>query len=113
MGTLLDLIAGLAPTPAATATPRIAITSAPADNDPHQSASEQSKVPVPAPVERAPDATSEQRRAAWPIFRGGKSIGYMVGPPIAYAEALAEARWRWPDATVEKCGLRPARMGEC
>lgn len=115
MGTLLDLIAGLAPSPAVTATaaPLIAVTRAPAHNDRQLSASEQSKIPVPAPVERALDAISEPRRAAWLILRGGKSIGYMVGQPISYAEALAEARWRWPDATVGECGLRPTRMGEC
>jgi len=24
----------------------------------------------------------------------------MVGQPITYAEALAAARWRWPDADI-------------
>lgn len=55
--------------------------------------------PVPA-AEHAPEADSEPRRAAWSITRGGKSIGYMVGQPITYAEALAAARWRWPDADI-------------
>lgn len=103
MGTLLDLIAGLAPAPAITTTASllIAVARAPTANDPQQPAREPPQ--APAQAERAPEAASEPRRAAWPITRGGKPIGYMVGQPITYAEALAEARWRWPDATVEKC----------
>lgn len=106
MGTLLDLIASLTPAPAppASTAPLIEVTRAPAANDPHQPASEPSQattaapaVPTPAP---AAEADSEPRCAAWPITRGGKPIGYMVGQPITYAEALAEVRWRWPDAEI-------------
>ena len=51
-------------------------------------------------VELAVANDPELRRAAWRITRGGKPIGYMVGEPITYSEALAEARWRWPDADI-------------
>lgn len=96
MGTLLDLIASLTPAPAppASTAPLIEVTRAPAANDPHQPASE------PSQAAPAAEADSEPRRAAWPITRGGKPIGYMVGQPITYAEALAEVRWRWPDAEI-------------
>lgn len=46
-------------------------------------------------------AASEPQRNAWTITRGGRPICRMVGAPCTRTEALAEARWRWPDADVE------------
>ncbi len=54
---------------------------------------------APEPLQ-APEATSEPKRAAWRITRAGQPIGYIVGQPMTYSEALAEARWRWPDADL-------------
>lgn len=54
---------------------------------------------APEPLQ-APEATSEPKRAAWRITRAGQPIGYMVGQPMTYSEALAAARWRWPDADL-------------
>lgn len=69
--------------------------------EPLQAPAGPAPIPTPAPAaESAPEAASEPRRAAWPITRGGKPIGYMVGQPITYAEALAEVRWRWHDADI-------------
>lgn len=42
----------------------------------------------------------ETRKAGWKVFRDGKPLCSMVGPPMTYAEALASARWRWPDVDV-------------
>lgn len=43
----------------------------------------------------------EQRRNAWQVTRNGKPVCNMVmGAPATSAEALAEARWRWPDADI-------------
>lgn len=39
------------------------------------------------------------RRSNWQINLGGKLIT-MIGTPITYDEALAAARWRWPDADI-------------
>lgn len=110
MGTLLDLIAGLAPAPAVTTTaaPLIAATSIPAANAPQQPASEPPQapaVPIPAPTpapaaESAAEPTSEPQRNAWTITRGGRPICRMVGAPCTRTEALADARWRWPDADI-------------
>ena len=44
--------------------------------------------------------TSDPKRAAWRITRAGQPIGYIVGQPMTYSEALAAARWRWPDADL-------------
>jgi len=46
-----------------------------------------------------PPATSD-RRAAWRITLDGKTICRMVGGPITYSDALAAARWRWPEANI-------------
>jgi hypothetical protein len=46
------------------------------------------------------ETTSEPTRNAWTITRGGKPICRMVGAPCTHAEALAEARWRWPDVDI-------------
>ena len=54
---------------------------------------------APEPLQ-APEATSEPKRAAWRITRAGQPIGYIVGQPMTYSEALAAARWRWPDANL-------------
>lgn len=102
MGTLLDLIAGLAPAPAVTTTaaPLIEVTRAPAANDSQQPARAPA-APTQAPAARsAPAAPSEPTRNAWTITRGGKPICRMVGAPCTRTEALAEARWRWPDADI-------------
>lgn len=43
---------------------------------------------------------ASNRRAAWRITLGGKTICRMVGDPITYSDALAAARWRWPEANI-------------
>ncbi|WP_394543466.1 hypothetical protein [Azorhizophilus paspali] len=63
--------------------------------------------PVPEPPQATPAAESateavvEPKRNAWTITRGGKPICTICGTPMTYDEALAEARWRWPDADIE------------
>lgn len=77
---------------------------APAIND-HRAA----LVPLPAPAApthapaagRAAEVVREPQRNAWMITRGGRPICRMVGAPCTRTEALAEARWRWPDADIE------------
>ncbi|MFC2971005.1 hypothetical protein ACFOJE_02085 [Azotobacter bryophylli] len=71
-----------APAPAATSAP-VAPRNAPAQNV--------------AQTEGAPAA----RRNAWTITRGGRPICTICGAPMTRDEALAEARWRWPDAEIE------------
>lgn len=66
----------------------------PTANDPQQPASAPAR-----PIE--PEATSEPKRTAWRITRAGQPIGYMVGQPMTYSEALAAARWRWADADIQ------------
>ena len=61
--------------------------------------------PAPAPTqaptaESASEADSEPTRNAWTITRERKPICRMVGAPCTRIEALAEARWRWPDADI-------------
>ncbi len=41
------------------------------------------------------------RRNAWTITRGGRPICTICGAPMTRTEAMAEARWRWPDAEIE------------
>lgn len=53
--------------------------------------------PIPAP---AAEAASEPRRNAWTVTRNGAPICRMVGQPMTRTEALATARWRWPDADI-------------
>lgn len=100
MGNLFDLIAGInqpAParpglrlventTPQAAEEPLHATTAAPCKPD--------------ARTRPAPEAASEPVHNAWTITRGGKPICRMVGAPCTRTEALAEARWRWPDADI-------------
>lgn len=57
-------------------------------------------VPAPSPTREA-GAASEAMRNAWTITRNGRPICRMVGTPCTRTEALAEARWRWPDANVQ------------
>ncbi|NHN76834.1 hypothetical protein HA520_05970 [Azotobacter chroococcum] len=55
--------------------------------------------PAPAPAAERP---AEARRNAWTITRGGnKPVCTICGAPMTRDEALAEARWRWPDADIE------------
>lgn len=105
MGNLFDLIAGIAPAPAVTTTtpPLIEVAPARAANDPHPASEPQQAPAVPTPAPAAghtPEATSEPTRSAWRITREGRPIGYIVGQPMTHSEALAEARWRWPDANI-------------
>lgn len=44
----------------------------------------------------------QERRSNWQITRGGKPLCVMIGEPITHSEALAAARWRWPDVDVQK-----------
>lgn len=78
--------------------------STPATND-HQTAHDApctttAPAPIPTPAPAA-EASAEPKRNAWTITRGGKPICTMVGEPSTRTEALAEARWRWPDADIE------------
>ena len=41
-----------------------------------------------------------ERRCHWQVIRAGKIICTMVGTPVTRNEALAEVRWRWPDAEI-------------
>jgi len=76
-----------APAPIPTKAP--AATSAPAapQNAPAQNV---------ARTEGAPAA----RRNAWTITRDGRPVCTVCGAPMTRDEALAEARWRWPDADI-------------
>ncbi len=56
------------------------------------------------PTRLAP--TGEAKHTAWRITRSGQPIGYMVGQPMTYSEALAAVRWRWADAAIESADLR-------
>lgn len=55
----------------------------------------------------APQPASEPKRTAWRITRAGQPIGYMVGQPMTYSEALAAARWRWADAELDGAPKEP------
>jgi len=80
------------PAPAPTATqrpvPAAESTSAPPRNAHAQNVAQTEGAPAP------------RRRNAWTITRGGRPICRMVGAPCTRTEALAEARWRWPDADI-------------
>jgi len=77
--------------------------SAPATNDhqpvpePPHATTAAPAAPTPAPAVERP---AEARRNAWTITRGGKPVCTICGAPMTYSEALAEARWRWPDAAI-------------
>ncbi|TBW08303.1 hypothetical protein E0E50_15195 [Azotobacter chroococcum subsp. isscasi] len=104
MGTLLDLVATLTAATKTTAAPLVEVTSAPAANDalaapePLQATAATPAAPTPAPAAERP---AEARRNAWTITRGGKPVCTICGAPMTYVEALAEARWHWPDADIE------------
>lgn len=68
-----------------------ALSPTPATNDPNHQA--------PAPQATH---TSEPKRTAWRVNRAGQPVGYIVGEPMSYAEALQAARWRWDDADIAK-----------
>lgn len=69
--------------------------------EPLQATKAPQPIPTPAPAaESAPEVASEPRRNAWTITRGGRPICRMVGAPCTRTEALADARWRWPDADI-------------
>lgn len=65
--------------------------------EPPQAPATPARTLTPAP---AAEAASEPMRNAWTITRGGKPICRMVGAPCTRTEALADARWRWPDADI-------------
>ncbi|MDG9926541.1 MULTISPECIES: hypothetical protein [unclassified Pseudomonas] len=44
----------------------------------------------------------QERRSHWRVSRNNKPLCTMIGEPMTYAEALEAARWRWPDADVER-----------
>ncbi|WP_275286614.1 hypothetical protein [Halomonas elongata] len=44
---------------------------------------------------------NSDKRLAWRVIQGGKPIATMVGKLMSPEEALAAARARWSDATVE------------
>jgi len=103
MGTLLDLVATLTTAPKTSAAPLVEVTRAPAAND-AQAAPEQPQATTAAPAASTPapaaERPAEARRNAWTITREGKPICTICGAPMTYDEALAEARWRWPDADI-------------
>lgn len=41
-----------------------------------------------------------ERRCYWIVTLGDKALCTMIGEPVTHAEALAAARWHWPDADV-------------
>lgn len=41
------------------------------------------------------------RSLHWQVMRHGKPLCVMVGEPMTREEALAEVRWRWPDADIQ------------
>ncbi|MNU77927.1 hypothetical protein D3C71_675110 [compost metagenome] len=43
----------------------------------------------------------DARRSHWTVFAAGYSPFTMIGEPMTHAEALVEARTRWPNAKVE------------
>lgn len=71
-----------------------------AANDPRQPAPEPPQATTAAPAASTPASAAEARRNAWTITRGGKPVCTICGAPMTYSEALAEARWRWPDAAI-------------
>lgn len=76
-------------TPAPTPTPTPAATSAPvAPQNAHAQNVAQTEGPPAA------------RRNAWTITRNGRPVCTVCGAPMTRTEALAEARWRWPDAGI-------------
>lgn len=106
MGNLFDLIAATArkaPAKPDTGPRRVELLAPAAANDPqaaaepHHAPAAPAPLPTPAP---AAEAASEPRRNAWTVTRNGAPICRMVGQPMTRPEALAAARWRWPDADI-------------
>ncbi|QQE87915.1 hypothetical protein [Azotobacter chroococcum] len=77
-----------------------ASTLALAIND-HQTAPEPPRATTAAPEAPAAQRPTEARRNAWTITRGERPVCTICGAPMTRDEALAEARWRWPDADIE------------
>ncbi len=75
------------PRQATAAAPAAESTSVPPRNAPAQNVAQAEDPPAP-------------RRNAWTITRGGRPICTVCGAPMTRDEALAEARWRWPDADI-------------
>jgi hypothetical protein len=101
MGTLLDLIVGLPPEaiPAASTDRLEAAPRTPAAND---------ALDTPGPPQNThaqnvarTEGEPATRRNAWTITRGGRPICTVCGAPMTRDAALAEARWRWPEADIE------------
>lgn len=89
-----ELLADLLAERAAANDPQAAVEAPPAPAAP-------TPKPTPAPAaEHAPAAPSEPQRNAWTVTRNGSPICRMVGQPMTRTEALATARWRWPDADI-------------
>lgn len=104
MGTLLDLIAGLPPPaiPAASTARLEDVPRTPAANDTQAVLVLPPTVPARNVARRttATESPAAVRRNAWTITRGGRPICTVCGAPMPRTEALAEARWRWPDAEI-------------
>lgn len=43
----------------------------------------------------------QERRCNWYVLIPGYPPVMMIGEPMTSAEALAAARWRWPDADIQ------------
>lgn len=99
MNLLAELFEQLSTTPEAEG-PRQA--SAPAANDALATPVAPQNAPTQnvAHMERTEGAPAA-RRNAWTITRGGRPVCTICGAPMTRTEALAEARWRWPDADIE------------
>lgn len=102
MGNLFDLIASISSPPAAEPR-RVELLVPAAANDPQAVAEAPPAPAAPAPKPTpapAAEAASEPRRNAWTVTRNGAPICRMVGQPMTRPEALAAARWRWPDSDI-------------
>jgi tRNA A37 methylthiotransferase MiaB len=73
-----------------------------AADDPQAAAEPLQATSAPTPAPLASEAASEPRRNIWTITRGGRSTCTICSSPMTRGEALAEARWRWPDANIMK-----------
>lgn len=74
-----------------------------AANDPQTTAKAPPAPAAPTPkpaAEHAHAAPNEPQRNTWTVTRDGAPICRMVGQPMTRTEALATARWRWPDADI-------------
>jgi hypothetical protein len=55
---------------------------------------------LPGAVAADTPPPGKHTRSAWQVIRAGEPVGYMVGQPMTYDEALTIARWRWADADI-------------